>query len=399
MMTKKDEIRGETEKEHEKLIALVNKMVDNVFKISNKIKSKTDISYEEDGFFLRFLNYQGISSLSVRDLIFDGKYVDAFRIIRCIFENHLLNLLMMKGELYERTLKVIPETKTYREVCGEAISKLEEEHKKGIGKNIISVVPTNDYKHLIVTYRGLTDSQDNNDLISYYYFAFQEYDSEIHIVGKIPEINEKSFYPEINKKWQKCHEELSKYLSFSGMKKALLLNKIYTEQEWGRISVHYQFLSTFIHPNKKSMGVIEGNVINSYVNSPEEICNYDHYLSELALLYVAFHLKYFLEEIIGYLSRNFNIDEEFKKSLFEGFEDFNYFWFLKESPHAYDEHEYLTIKNHAKQMRDFELDGKIPYYKNPLQRLVGLHTSKYELTTGSVYNSPFPRKDALFKRY
>jgi hypothetical protein len=398
-MVTKDKIKEETEKEHEKLIVLVNKMIDNVFKISSKIKPKTDVSHEEDGFFLRFLNYQGISSLSVRDLIFDGKYVDAFRIVRCIFENHLLNLLMMKGEFYQRTLKVIPKTKTHQEVCEEAILKLEEDHKKGVGKNIISVVPTKDFKHLIVTYRGLTDSQGNDDLIPYYYFAFQEYDSERHIVEKIPEINEKSFYPEINKKWQKHHEELSKYLSFSGMKKALILNKIYTEKEWVRISVHYQFLSTFIHPNKKSMGIIEGNVINSYVNSPEEIYNYDHYLSELALLYVAFHLRYFLEEIIDYLSKNFEVDEEFKKSLFEEFEDFNYFWFLKEGPHAYDEHEYLTIKNHAKQTRNAVLDDEIPYYKNPLQRLVGLHTSKHELTTGSIYNSPFHRKDALFRRY
>lgn len=398
-MATKEQIRGETEKEHEKLIVLVNKMIDNVFKISNKIKPKTDVSYEEDGFFLRFLNYQGISSLSVRDLIFDGKYVDAFRIIRCIFENHLLNLLMMKGELYERTLEVIPKTKTYQEVCEEVISKLEEDHKKGIGKNIISVVPTKDHKHLIVTYRGLIDSQDNKDLIPYYYFAFQEYDSESHFVEKIPEIKEKSFYPEINKKWQKHHAELSKYLSFSGMKKALILNNIYTEKEWAKISIHYQFLSMFIHPNKRSMSIIEGNVINSYVNSPEEIYNYDHYLSELALLYVAFHLRYFLEEIIDYLSKNFKIDEAFKESLFEGFEDFNYFWFLKESPHTYDKHEYLTIKEHAKQTINVDLDDEIPYYTNPLQRLVGLHTSKYELTTGSVYNSPFPRKDARFKWY
>jgi hypothetical protein len=147
------------------------------------------------------------------------------------------------------------------------------------------------------------------------------------------------------------------------------------------------------------MTVIEGNVISSYVNSPEEIYNYDHYLSELALLYISFLLKYFLEEIIDYLSKNFEIDEDFKKSIFEGFEDFDYFWFLKEKPHAYDKHEYLTIKNHAKQTRNVDLDDKIPYFKNPLQRLVGLHTSKHELTTGSIYDSPFNRKDAFLKRY
>ena len=135
MVTKK-EIRKRTEKEHEKLIALVNRMIDDVFKISSKIKPKTDVFHEEDGFFLRFLNYQGISSLSVRDLIFDSKYVDAFRIIRCIFENYLLNLLMMKGELYQRILKVIPKTKTHKEVCEEAISRWKKDHKKGINKNI-----------------------------------------------------------------------------------------------------------------------------------------------------------------------------------------------------------------------------------------------------------------------
>ena len=40
---------------------------------------------------------------------------------------------------------------------------------------------------------------------------------------------------------------------------------------------------------------------------------------------------------------------------------------------------------------------RIRYYRDPLARLVGLHRSHQEMSTGLVYRSPFERQDARFR--
>ena len=398
---KKEEIEQKTVEEHRELLELLTSLVESSIKLWENIKPKEDVSYDEDGFYIRFLNYQCVSIISIRDLVLEGRYVDAYRLIRCIFENYLLYQLMLRGFLYQKTFSVVPKTKTHKEVCEEALTKLEEDHKNGIALTVISAKPTSNYKKIIVTYRGLNDSNDDaSDMIPYYYFAFVDYDSERHIVDRIPELYESDFFPDARTKWQKYHQELyDNYLSFGAMKKALILNNIYTEKEFNKVSIHYNFLSSFIHPNKKAMKIVEGNYINSFVKSIDEIYNYDHYVSELALLYVAFLLKYLIEEILAYLPKRFIIDVNYKNNLLVGFEKFSYFWFLKEEPHEYDKHKHLTLKQHAKEQRGIELGEEPTYYKNPLNRIVGLHGSEHELTTGSIFNSPFQRKDSFLKRY
>jgi hypothetical protein len=40
---------------------------------------------------------------------------------------------------------------------------------------------------------------------------------------------------------------------------------------------------------------------------------------------------------------------------------------------------------------------QIRYDPNPLDRLVKMHADHHELTTGTMYQSPFPRADARFR--
>jgi hypothetical protein len=41
--------------------------------------------------------------------------------------------------------------------------------------------------------------------------------------------------------------------------------------------------------------------------------------------------------------------------------------------------------------------GRVRYYRGPLERLVKLHQSYEEMSTGLVYRSPFERSDAQYR--
>jgi len=80
-------------------------------------------------------------------------------------------------------------------------------------------------------------------------------------------------------------------------------------------------------------------------------------------------------------------------------EDFGYFWFIFNKPHQYDRFAYANRKSNFKKKIFYRPEDvmlrDIRYYDNPIYRLKQMHQSQHELTTGNVYNSPFPRSDAL----
>src|SRR5262249_43017580 len=69
-----------------------------------------------------------------------------------------------------------------------------------------------------------------------------------------------------------------KYLSWESIKKSLLANGFATERTLQMLDVHYRFLSAFTHPLTDVRALTRGRSHASV--------DYDHYSSELALLYV-----------------------------------------------------------------------------------------------------------------
>lgn len=82
----------------------------------------------------------------------------------------------------------------------------------------------------------------------------------------------------------------------------------------------------------------------------------------------------------------------------------SYFWFLGAHPHAYD-----TWKAHNEACsRAWRAGGtpeltpeprpeEVAYPTDPLRRLVAMHSSAYELTTGFAFVSPWHRNDARYR--
>ena len=131
---------------------------------------------------------------------------------------------------------------------------------------------------------------------------------------------------------------------------------------------------------------------------------YDHYHSELCLLYLAHLLQMHLELALRYFRfRKISISNERKKYRAVSHEleaQFGYFWFIFNDPHEWDRFDTANRKSDFQNgvvIRPHEVrDVSVRYSESPLSRLKSLHSPAFELTTGNRFDSPFPRSDSRF---
>lgn len=192
------------------------------------------------------------------------------------------------------------------------------------------------------------------------------------------------------------------FLSWEAIKRNLLINNLYTDRQLSQLDVHYAFLSAFAHPGSDhAQELLHGH------NFPTNPPTYDHFASELAMLYVntlaAKELRALKTmsgrtpqvTIRGWSSVEQHVAHAEKLS--------GYLWFPGGRPHLFDK---VEEANHrglrrgrlvptSKRVPPHQIpDRNVRYYRNPLLRLVKMHHSFSELT-GFAYRSPWPRPDSL----
>jgi hypothetical protein len=198
---------------------------------------------------------------------------------------------------------------------------------------------------------------------------------------------------------QQAHSRIYRdYFTFDSLLASLILNGILTKKTATRVVVHYNFLSGFSHTTFESFDrLLRAGTYQQIGDDPV----YNHYLSELGLLYVCHLLSMHISFAHDYFRwRRIPLSriEEHNSLLEETDDRFGYFWFIFNRPHAYDKFEHANAKcdlqkrvvYRPEQIRDAE----VRYYKDPLHRLKNLHWTTRELMTGNVFLSPFPRDDA-----
>jgi len=192
-------------------------------------------------------------------------------------------------------------------------------------------------------------------------------------------------------------------LSWKNLKENLQLNDLATERELFQLETHYRFLSGFTHPmSDRAWGLIYGH------NKTYEVPRYDHYASELSLLYVCylatselrdFHAMCLRPPVVGLRDRE-AIEERIKRTE----RLIAYFW-----PPGGEPYEYDLIQEANQRYFDAVAERRPPhvtdpatlnndeirYYDNPMSRLIDLHRGFHEVTTGLQFVSPWPRNDAL----
>ncbi|WP_433076622.1 hypothetical protein ACQP1P_32375 [Dactylosporangium sp. CA-052675] len=195
------------------------------------------------------------------------------------------------------------------------------------------------------------------------------------------------------------------YLSWSSIKKNLLINRFADDVTIKRIEVHYRFLSAFTHPLSHVTDILYGR--NNF-NVP----SYNHYSAELALLYVAAFAVQELRNFYDFTQRHPAVDiadwATTRDRCDRVWDEISYLWYPGHRPHDYDRVHEANKQSFAgvragdgagPRPRDPHSisDDEVSYYSDPMKRLVKMHTSFQELTTGIGFQSPWPREDARFR--
>jgi len=359
--------------------------IEKILELSRNFRKRivfADATWYTEMEALRLFESQVKISETIQDLAKGGKFAEAFILNRTLFENYLLICLILKGTKYVLKYEVpVNPGETAQEAYDRLTKKLKDR------KDIVSFRPIKKYRRIEVVHRGLY-SKEGDSLTPVYYFVFQRYHPISHWVGKIKSIASKDFSPETTAAWQKKHESLYKtYFGFRNLVKAGILNGILTDEQQVRVRVHYNFLSAFTHLTKMGFDLA----------MPYEKWKHNHYLLELNLLYVLRILRLYLLLLIEVFSNTQhsirNVDQLVADLESLG-RKYDYFWFIYNDPSEYDYWSFQTIKAHRHRKGE-KLKEEIPYYKDPYHRLRRQHQTIRELSTGLIYTSPWPRKDAM----
>jgi hypothetical protein len=252
-----------------------------------------------------------------------------------------------------------------------------------------------------ITFEGLRLG-DEDTFLSVYYFILEQYQPYFGPASAQMQFDRGLSNAERDREFAKQNESLYRqYLTWGSLKKSLRSNDFADNGDIAKLDVHYRFLSAFVHPLSDTNTLLYGR---NHGSAP----TYDHYSSELCLLYA---IVLAVEEL-----RHFNAMS--KQSPTVGIEDWpsverlcddawfasSHLWFPGHPPHSFDR------VNEANQ-RMFRMhrdgqstrvainpqsipDAEIGYYRDPLARIVDLHSTRGEMITNLVYVSPWHRPDA-----
>ncbi|GAA4718139.1 hypothetical protein [Nocardioides conyzicola] len=242
------------------------------------------------------------------------------------------------------------------------------------------------------------DDQGNRERLSIYYFLLEEYDGSIgRPVGGASDTardDEVGFgRQELRALARENEARWRTYLTWSALLDNLAVNDLAEEADVGRLGVHYRFLSAYAHPVSHTHRRLYGDSRDG--STP----HYDHYASELVLLYVVTLAMLELVNFAAGLASRTDVTLGETDSLNDDL-DFarratDHFWFIGTNPHPWD---FNQARNQAafRLLRDGQREdvatpdpADVPFPRDPLRRLVDMHASSSEVLTGYVYQSPW----------
>jgi len=409
------DIPSETLNEHGPLINLIDELIVAIKGLPGDVEWG-DTSWAQDMEIFDFIRIQTLSLQNAKENAIRGYYRDTYHLVRMVFEAYFVLRLISMCDRYPLRMKV--KRRTNDPSLEHARNRIIQEARRVFGNRLITTY-MEDSKTLVAVLQGIPvvddQGQDTGVTVPYYYRAWHDFRPvEYHLrrpglQDRIPTrrflTGEWAGIPRgIKKKLSKDYGLIYKYfLTFDKILDNLCLNGVLNKKTTTRVLVHYNFLSNFSHSTSDSISMVSRRTISEV--TPGGLDNvYNHYFSELALLYVCHLLSMHLQHAINYLrwrSIGLRNSRRLYQALCRSVEDnFGYFWFIFNKPHQYDRYAHANRRCNPRRglfyrPEDVRL-GDARYYDDPLHRLKQLHQSQREITTGNSFDSPFPRRDASF---
>jgi len=312
---------------------------------------------------------------SVLFLLEKGRQKDCFVLLRSVFESSFFLKLMMYGKKFQETRRyqVVPNAGQNPRVARDAtLEKWNESRRLGnpIYSKVVRICKGKEEDIILVTLEDegiydVGDKERKGDIVSRYYFAFEEYDPEIKFVSNLPHVSAGDPYSEISGNQLKMQKGLySQYFYIKKLERNLELNGFLNKEQRDRFIVHYSFLSMYVHPTKPGTPRVNSqSYMHPYTPAVIKRCS-----NELVLLYVCKLQSMLLQTLIGFFrSVNPQLDTgKYRDQIKELDAVTKDLWFIYDEPTEFD--------------RKRSEKDKVLYYKNPLKRLADIRLSE-----GKVY--------------
>jgi hypothetical protein len=355
----------------------------------------------------RALSLEGYLSAALT-LAMDGSYMPAFALLRSALEHQLVDQLLLLGRRYKQVVTEMKRTDfnawhqawKSRKPGTETITSLRWTSKATALIGSVEVV------HTGIHQRGGRTGRFARAL-SIYYILLRDYNpfigapwdqrflvrehGPLEVYMKLAEDQRRTYG---NLKWDGIRD---------GIKYNLRLNGLLTEKTLRQLGVHYRFLSASVHPWPAATDLVYGR-------RASQRGRYDHYASELVLLYIIEIAAAELISLGKMASRAPRLKLADWPSLLADVKAAKasaaHFWFPGGEPHEFDRVAEANARLwHGRKgiprsfppkhvIRPDQLTHEqIRYYRNPLRRLIQMHVQTRELM-GFTYISPWPRADA-----
>ena len=319
-------------------------------------------------------------------------YGPAFAVLRSGLEHAVLDWLVFLGDTYVERI---------RPVSDETWEEWQREREAGSewAANVHGWIRTKKGE-VTIRRRGplsAADEHGNQEKLSIYYFLIDEYDG---LLGKPSDQEDDGFLTadELRSRASENEARWLVYLRWSALLENLEENGLIDPADSGRLSVHYRFLSGYAHPVTNSDVRLYGHSLDGATP------HYDHYASELILLYViaiaALELRTYSQGVKERLGAETADHEGTTEDLEAAFQVAGHFWFLGENPHPRDLHDEADRRS-IRQLREGDDEpvaipgmSEVAFPRDPLSRLVRQHSSSSGRVGGAEYLSLWPRTDA-----
>jgi hypothetical protein len=214
----------------------------------------------------------GALALTEQDL-----YMPTFGLLRSALEHHVQDHLLFLANRYKVTIEDVSDDKLrdWQAAIDEGRAGFEDILEvRRVGQDTAEVVRSG--PHFTEGGKG----PDAPSLSSYYLVMFEQFDPFTGGRRAQDYIGDWPYRDETRRRWAASAAKTWRTkLTWQQLTENLRLNGFYTDSELARWYVHFSFLSAFTHPSPRAVEAIYGH------NSPKRY-GYDHFASELALLYI-----------------------------------------------------------------------------------------------------------------
>lgn len=402
-----------TQTEHAHLINLIDEVITAIIRLPDDVEWG-ETSYTEDVEILNFIRIQTLSLQNAKENALRGYYRDTFHLIRMIYEAYFVLRLVSTCDKYPFRINI--KRDVHDPSLEHARNRTVQEAQRVFGNRLIRTY-IEDKNTIVAILRGIpvvdSQGQETGVIVPYYYQAWHSFRPvEYHLrrqgrQDRIPTLRfltgEWAAFPrKMKKELNKDYGLIYRYfLTFDKILDNLCLNGILNKKLSTRVLVHYNFLSNFSHSTSDSISLVSTRRITEI--TPGGLSTiYNHYSSELALLYICHLLSMHLQHAIFYL--RWRVIKLRNKRTYQSLcrrveDDFGYFWFIFNKPHQYDKYTHANRKCNYRSRIFYRPENirsrDVRYYDDPLSRLKQLHQSQNELTSGNSFISPFPRNSVL----